>query len=107
MEVPRLGVESELQLPAYAMVTATPGLSQIFDLHQSSWQCQILNSLSRATDRICILMDTSWVHLPQKEFETSQLEGRAFKEGENPEWEWGRVWGWGKAPAQPRLLGPS
>ena len=29
MEVPRLGVESELQLPAYATATATPDLSPI------------------------------------------------------------------------------
>ena len=62
MEVPRLGVESELQLPGYAMATATPGLSQIFDLHQSSWQCQILKPLSEARDPTCILMDTSWAH---------------------------------------------
>ena len=26
MEVPRLGIESELQLPAYATATATPNL---------------------------------------------------------------------------------
>ena len=40
MEVPRLGVESELQLPAYATATAM---------------------LSEARDRISILMDTSWI----------------------------------------------
>ena len=32
MEVPRLGVESELQPPAYATATATPDLSHVFDL---------------------------------------------------------------------------
>ena len=31
MEVPRLGVESELQLPAYATATAIPDLSYICD----------------------------------------------------------------------------
>ena len=36
MEVPRLGVESELQLPAYATATAMPDLSYICDLHHSS-----------------------------------------------------------------------
>ena len=36
LEAPRLGVESELQLPAYA--TATPDLSHVCDLHHSSWQ---------------------------------------------------------------------
>ena len=34
MEVPRLGVESELQLPASTTATATPDLSRICDLHQ-------------------------------------------------------------------------
>ena len=43
MEVPRLGVESELQLPAYATATAMPDLSCVCDLHHSSWQCWILN----------------------------------------------------------------
>ena len=48
MEVPRLGVKSELQPPAYAIATATamPDPS-CCDLHQSSWQCQILNLLTR------------------------------------------------------------
>ena len=41
MEVPRLGVESVLQLPAY-----------------TDW---ILNPLSRARDQICNPIDTSWV----------------------------------------------
>ena len=34
------------------------------NLHCSSWQCQILNPLSRARDRTCILMDTSCVRNP-------------------------------------------
>ena len=50
MEVLRLGVESELELPAYAAVTATTSPSCICDLHHSSWQCQIVNSLSEARD---------------------------------------------------------
>ena len=56
MEVPRLGVQSELQLLAYATATATWDLSCICDLHHSSHQCQIL---SGARDRNCILMDAS------------------------------------------------
>ena len=36
MEVPRLGVESELQLPAYTTVTATQDPSCVCDLHHSS-----------------------------------------------------------------------
>ena len=46
MGVSRRGVKSELQLVAYATATATQDLSQICDLHHSSWQCQILNPLS-------------------------------------------------------------
>ena len=48
MEVPRLGVELELQLPAYATTTAMPDPSYICDLQCSSWQCWILNPLSEA-----------------------------------------------------------
>ena len=46
MEVPRLGVESKLQLLAYTTATATRNPSLVCDLHCSSWQCQILNPLS-------------------------------------------------------------
>ena len=45
MEVPRLGAESELQLPALATAIATP------DLSHSSWQGRILSPLSEVTDR--------------------------------------------------------
>ena len=61
MEVPRLGLKSELHLLAYATAIATWDLSHICDLHHSSWQRRILNPLSRASDRTCVLMDTSWV----------------------------------------------
>ena len=50
MVVPRLGVELELQLPAYATATATPDLSCVCNLHHSLWQCWILNPLSKARD---------------------------------------------------------
>ena len=43
MEAPRLGVELELQLPAYVTATATPDLSRVCDPHHSSWQRRILN----------------------------------------------------------------
>ena len=59
MEVPRLGVRLELQLPVYTTATATPDLNGICDLHHSSHQCQNLNPVSEARDQICILMDTS------------------------------------------------
>ena len=61
MEVPRLGVISELQLPAYATAMAMPDLSCICGLYHSSQQCRILNPLSRARDRTPVLMDTSGV----------------------------------------------
>ena len=38
MEVPRRGVRSELQLPAYTTATATPDSSLVCDLHHSSQQ---------------------------------------------------------------------
>ena len=41
--------------------TATHILSCICNLHHSSQQCWILNSLSEARDRTCLLMDTSLV----------------------------------------------
>ena len=59
MEVPRLGIESELQLPATAAAMQDP--SRVCDLHHSSWQHQVLNPLSEARDQTHILIDTSWV----------------------------------------------
>ena len=46
MEVPRWGVESELQLPVYATATATatPDLSWVCNRQHSSWQHRILQS---------------------------------------------------------------
>ena len=38
LEVPRLGVDLELQLLAHTPATAMPDLSGICDLHQSLWQ---------------------------------------------------------------------
>ena len=53
-EVPRLGVKSELQLPAYTTDTATPGSSCVCNLHHNSPQRWILNPLSKARDRTCV-----------------------------------------------------
>ena len=50
MEVPRLGLELEVQLPAYATATAMPGPSCICDLYHNSQQHWILNPLSEARD---------------------------------------------------------
>ena len=62
MEVPRLGAEWELQLPAYTAATVIRDLSRICDLHRSSQQCRILNPLSEARDQTRVLMDTSQIH---------------------------------------------
>ena len=62
MEVPRLGIESELQLPAYTTATATQALSCVRDLHHSSWQHQILNPPSEARDQTHNLMVPSQIH---------------------------------------------
>ena len=61
MEVPRLGVEWELQPLAYTTATATRVLSHVCDLHHSSQQCRILDPLSGARDRTHVLMDPSQV----------------------------------------------
>ena len=55
MEVSRLGVKSELQLPAYA--TAMPDPSCVCDLHCSFGNDRSFNPLSKARDRTSILMD--------------------------------------------------
>ena len=56
MEVPRLGVKLELQLPAYTTATATQDLSHVCDLHYSSEQHQILNPLSKARDQTLVVI---------------------------------------------------
>ena len=56
----QLGVELEPQLLAYATATATWDLSPVCNLHHSSRQPQILNTLSEAGNWTHILMDTSW-----------------------------------------------
>ena len=63
-ESTRLGVKSELQLPVEATATVTQDPRHIYDLHHSLQQHQILNLLSKARGRTCILMDTSQVLNP-------------------------------------------
>ena len=60
MEVPRRGVESELQLLAYNPATWDP--SCVLDLHHSSWQHQIPDPMSEARDQTYVLMDPSQIH---------------------------------------------
>ena len=65
MEVPRLGVKSELQLLATATETGDP--SHVFELHHGLRQCWIADALSKARDGTCILMDAGWIpfHCPR------------------------------------------
>ena len=64
MEGPRLGAESELQLPAYTTAIATWDRSFICDGHHSSQQGWRLNRLSEARDQTHILTDANWVPNP-------------------------------------------
>ena len=61
MEVPGLGLQSELYLPAYT--TAVTDLSNNCNLYCSSQQGQILNQLGLN------LTDTSWVLNPGEQWE--------------------------------------
>ena len=62
MEIPRLRVELELHLLAYATATAMQDPGHMCDLHHSSLQDRMPNPLSKAGDWTRILMDTSWIH---------------------------------------------
>ena len=61
MEVPSLGIESELQPSVYTTARATLDPSHVCCLHHSSLQWWILNPLSEARDRTWVFMDTSQV----------------------------------------------
>ena len=61
MEVPKAGVESELQLLAYTTTTAAQDPSHGCDVYCSSRQCWILNPLIEARHWTCILVDASQV----------------------------------------------
>ena len=82
MEVPRLGVESELQLLAYTTATATRDPSRVCHLHPSSEQCQILNSLSEVPSQICFCCAT--MGTPEKKLmylENRLVAARQEREG--------------------------
>ena len=59
MGVSELGVESELQVQAYAIFMATPDLRRLWELHCSLQQHRILDALSKARDLTCIFMETT------------------------------------------------
>ena len=56
MEVPRLGGRIGATAVGLATATATPDPSLVFNPHHSSQPHQLLNPLSKARDRTCILM---------------------------------------------------
>ena len=63
MEVPGLGVELQLQLLAYATATQKRRIQAAFATYtiahgNTGW---IPDQLSKARDRTCAFMDTSWV----------------------------------------------
>ena len=62
MEIPKLGVESELQVLAYTTVTAMWDLRSICSLYHSSQQYWISNPLYKAWDQTHSLIDTSQIH---------------------------------------------
>lgn len=72
VEVPRLGVPSEPQLPAYTTATVAQDPSCICELRHSSRQPGTLNPLHEARDQTPILMDTSWVLNPVSHSGNSQ-----------------------------------
>ena len=60
MEVPRRGVQLELEPPAYTRATAMLDPSHICNLYHSSRQHQIFNPLSKTRGGTLVLMDASW-----------------------------------------------
>ena len=61
MEVPRLGIQLELQLLACTTATAIPDPSCVCDLRHSSRQCRTFSPLSKARDRTYNLMVPSGI----------------------------------------------
>ena len=68
LEVLRLGVKSELWVPAYTTAIATRDPNLVCDLHHSSWQCRILNALRKARDQT----QSSWILVRFVTTETQQ-----------------------------------
>ena len=59
MEAARLGVKSELQLPAYTAATATWDPNQVCELQHTSQQGWVPDPLDETRDQTCTLMDAS------------------------------------------------
>ena len=85
MEVPRLGVKLELQLPAYTTATAMQELSRICDLHHSSREHRILDPLRIEPASSWILVgfistEPQWELQPavSNEWEEFHVPGKAY-----------------------------
>ena len=61
MDVPRLGTEWELQLPAYTIAAATWASKPHLRSTPQPQQCRIPNPLIKTRDQTHILTDTSWI----------------------------------------------
>jgi len=70
MEIPRLGVKTELSLLAYTTAIAMPDPSPVCELHLSSQQRWILNPLNEARERTCVLTDATQIHFHSVTTET-------------------------------------
>ena len=86
MEVPRRGVELELQLPAYTTATAMPDSSCIHNLLHRSQQCWILTHWAKpgikpASSRILVGFITAepWQELPVTVFNEYELHFHVSK----------------------------
>ena len=62
MDIPRLGGKSELRSLAYTTATAMSDPSHVCDPHHNSWQGQIFDLLSKATDPTRNLMVPRGIH---------------------------------------------
>ena len=56
MDVPRLGVQLEMQLPTYTTATAMQDLSLVITYTAAQGNAGSFNLLSEAKDRTCILV---------------------------------------------------
>ena len=92
MEVPRLGVKLELQLPAHTTATAKQNPSRVGDLHCSLQQCQTPHPLNESRDLTHILTDTNWVFFLTTEPQWELPQSVFFREIENQNQQ--RLSGW-------------
>ena len=74
-------------------------------LHQNSWQCWILNTLSKARDRTCILMDTSRAHYCWATMETSRQQLLNYANIYSPVGPFGTLWDCKHKPHWPQVPG--